>query len=148
MARGAPKRPISEAREFGRLVEAERNPKRREKLETLFFRVRRSDPKRWGSVSKMWRLWRDFQVDQNQQRATERQIALMDRQARQLEENFKRVAAEFGERIRQVDAEFEQRNPRLAKLREHFDRKQKEFETHMNDVLLKLPPESRHLLRK
>ena len=73
MPRGA--RPISEAREFGRLVELERKPNRREKLETLFFRVRRRDPKRWKSLSTMYRLWKDFEADQKRQRATERQLA-------------------------------------------------------------------------
>ena len=67
--RGAPRRPIEEAREFGRLVELERkqNPSRREKLDTLFHRVRRTDPRRWGSRPKMYRLWAEYKKDRARQ---------------------------------------------------------------------------------
>jgi hypothetical protein len=143
---GAPRRPIDEAREFGRLVERERKP--REKLEAVFFRVHRRDPKRWGSPSKMWRLWREFQADKKRQQAAERRFALMDQQIRQFQEKSKRTAAEFEERIRQAEAEFVQRNPHMAGWREDCDRLLKKIETQMDDVLLKVPPHFRHLLRR
>ena len=141
------RRSISEAREFGRLVEAERKPKRREKLETLFLRVWRRDPKRWRSVRTMYRLWWEFRADQTRQQEVERRLVLMDRQIRQFEEQSNRATAEFEERLRQVDAEFVRRNPHMAGGREHCERLLKQFEAQANDALLKLPPQFRDLLR-
>ena len=60
--RGRPPVPIEEARAFGRLVIRERRP--RESLETAFVRVQRREPRRWGSIRTMYRLWRAFRADQ------------------------------------------------------------------------------------
>jgi hypothetical protein len=147
--RGRPKRPIAEAREFGRLVElARKKSNRSEKLETLFFRVRRQDATRWGSFPKMWRLWAAFQADQVRHREAEHRLAQMERKIRQFEEASNRMAAKTAARIKQVEADFLQRNPRTAGWRESFDRQQKEFEAQINAALLKLPPQLRYLLRR
>jgi seryl-tRNA synthetase len=142
------RRSISEAREFGRLVEAERKPNRHEKLETLFLRVWRRDPKRWRSVRTMYRLWREFRADPPPRREFERRFALLDRQIRQIDEQSKRALAEFEERLRQVDAEFVRRNPHMAGWREHCERQLDQFKAQTNDALLKLPPQVRDLLRR
>jgi hypothetical protein len=59
-------RPIEDAREFGRLVELERKRTPRAKLDDLFHRVRRGDPRRWKSLSTMYRLWADYKKDRKQ----------------------------------------------------------------------------------
>jgi hypothetical protein len=59
---GRPPVPIEEARAFGRLVIRERKPG--ESLEAVFVRIRRREPRRWGSIRTMWRLWRAFRADQ------------------------------------------------------------------------------------
>jgi hypothetical protein len=142
--RGAPRRQIDKAREFGRLVEGERKPNRRENIETLFFRVHRRNPK-WGSLSTMYRLWGAFQKDQNRQRAAERRLALLKQQFRQFQEKMKPLAAETDKMVRRIQAEAERQNPGLL---EYLDHQQKKFETLMNDALLKLPPQFRTLLRR
>jgi hypothetical protein len=142
------RRSISEAREFGRLVEAERKPTRHEKLETLFLRVWRRDPKRWRSVRTMYRLWGEFLADQSRHREVERRLVLMDRQIRQLDEQSNRATTEFEERLRQVEAEFVRRNPDMAGWREHYDHQLDRFKAQTNDALLKLPPQFRDLLRR
>jgi hypothetical protein len=53
---GRPPTQEAEAREFGRLVEAERKPG--EQLKAVFLRIYRRDPRRWGSAYKMRRLWK------------------------------------------------------------------------------------------
>lgn len=56
MKRGRKPVSLDEAREFARLVEQERKPG--EKLDpTVFLRIRRREPKRWGSTATMWRRW-------------------------------------------------------------------------------------------
>ena len=116
--------------------------------ETLFFRVRRRDPKRWGSLSTMYRLWEEFRKDQTRQREEERRFVLMEQQFRQFQEKSKRASAEMEERLRQIESDFKQRNPYVAREREHALRQLKELESQMNDVLLKLPPQFRDLLRR
>lgn len=56
-----PAKPIEEARAFGRLVELHRKPG--DKLKSVFERVRRLDPKRWGSTRSMFRLWGRYRAD-------------------------------------------------------------------------------------
>jgi hypothetical protein len=63
---GRPHRDIAAAREFGALVEGERKPY--DKLESTFIRVQRRDPRRWRSMSTMYRLWRLFHADKDWQR--------------------------------------------------------------------------------
>ena len=61
--RGHPKRPRSEAAEFGRLVEAERAAGARTIGEAMMRVIRRDrrNPRRWGSTRKMNALWAEFQ---------------------------------------------------------------------------------------
>ena len=56
--RGRPELPLDDAWEFGQAVIRER--KEGESLKDVFARIRRGDPRRWGSVARMWRLWRTF----------------------------------------------------------------------------------------
>jgi hypothetical protein len=61
-----PRRPIEEAYEFGRLVENERKKLPHEKQDDIFHRIRRRDPKRWKSLSTMYRLWGLYKKDREQ----------------------------------------------------------------------------------
>jgi hypothetical protein len=63
---GRPPRSIEEAREFGRLVELERKSTPGAKDEEIFYRIRRSDPKRWKSRATMYRFWADYKKDLKQ----------------------------------------------------------------------------------
>ena len=72
----------------------------------------------------------------------------MDERVRQFQEKMKPLAAEADKMVRQVQAEVERQNPGLLEYLEHLEHQQKKFETQMNDALLKMPPQFRHLLRK
>jgi hypothetical protein len=52
---------LREAREFGRLVEIERG--RGGQVGTAMEAVRRRSPRRWGSRSKMFALWKQYRAD-------------------------------------------------------------------------------------
>ena len=55
---GRPRREVFDALAFGREVERERKPY--DKLETVFHRLHRRDPRRWKSERTMFRLWGEF----------------------------------------------------------------------------------------
>jgi hypothetical protein len=63
---GRPSVPLREAREFGTLVEQEMAENPDDKRTRIFDRIRRRDPRRWGSVRKMFRLWKMYREEKEQ----------------------------------------------------------------------------------
>jgi hypothetical protein len=111
--RGHPKRPHSEAAEFGRLVQAERDAGARTIGEAMT-RVRRRDRNRWGSQRKMDGLWAEFKEIKRQEAAAARLAEKMDAQLAAFEHDMAKLSQQVDLAIGRIAAEFARRNPHVA----------------------------------
>lgn len=110
--RGRPRRSRIEAAEFGRLVEAERAAGART-LDEAKTRVRRRNPRRWGSPRKMDALWAESKVIKRQEAAAARLAEKMAAQLAAFERDMAKAGRQADLAIDRIEAEFARRNPRI-----------------------------------
>ena len=90
-----------------------------------------------------------YKDDRAKRREVQYRADQMERKLRQFQEASRRMGAKFEERIKQIEADFIQRNPHAhpAGFQARMYRQKKEFEAQMNGALLKMPPRQRDLMR-